>query len=382
MKKYMRLFGVFVFAATLIFIACDGGGGDSPEAPSAPPTWQQVGTAGFSPILFSTTLNIPLVFDAGAPHVAFIEETGGAFRVMKYNGTAWETLGTENFQTQRPSNISLAFKNNIPYIPHNDSSGIGVKKYNKGTNTWDATSMKIPISSGYSQIAYLAFDNTGTTYLAYSSSSESHKASVVKHDGTTWNTVGGDYISTTQPWRSSFVLNQSGVPYFSYRISSHPNKAAVMKYNGTDAWEPLEKEGFTAYSVDYLSLAFDVDTPYVAFRDSSSSPLYKASVMKYDESTNTWGFVGAQGFSADEATYTSLAIYNGVPYVAFQDKDNANKATLMKYNSVEDEWVFVGDAGFSAGEAKNISLTFYNGVPYVAYEDGANGNKVSVMKFQ
>ena len=45
-------------------------------------------------------------------------------------------------------------------------------------------------------------------------------------------------------------------------------------------------------------------------------------------------------------------------------------------------WVQVGAAGFSAGRADFTSLVFDNGgTPYVAYQDGSNGNKASVMKY-
>jgi hypothetical protein len=39
----------------------------------------------------------------------------------------------------------------------------------------------------------------------------------------------------------------------------------------------------------------------------------------------------------------------------------------------------VGDPGFSAGEAWDESLDVYNGTPYVAYQDWANGEKATVM---
>src|SRR5262245_42746129 len=62
-----------------------------------------------------------------------------------------------------------------------------------------------------------------------------------------------------------------------------------------------------------------------------------------------WETVGSSGFSAGEASYTSIIVDNGTPYVAYQDGANSYKATLMKFDGAN--WVTVGLAGFSAGEA-------------------------------
>ena len=45
-----------------------------------------------------------------------------------------------------------------------------------------------------------------------------------------------------------------------------------------------------------------------------------------------WQYVGAVGFSIGEANYTSLALHNSTPYVAFQDVANSSKASVMKFN--------------------------------------------------
>ena len=104
---------------------------------------------------------------------------------------------------------------------------------------------------------------------------------------------------------------------------------------------------------------------------------YNMTVMKFN-GTN-WVNVGSPGFSAGYASYTSLAIYDGMPYVAYQDGGNSSKATVMKFDGAN--WVNVGSPGFSAGGASYISLAIDDsGMPYVAYQDGVNSSKMTVMK--
>jgi hypothetical protein len=99
--------------------------------------------------------------------------------------------------------------------------------------------------------------------------------------------------------------------------------------------------------------------------------------MKFDGTT--WQTVGTAGFSADTATYTSLAFNGSTPYVTYSDGSVAGAATLMKFDGTT--WQTVGTAGFSAGGTQYNSLKFSGSTPYVAYTDAANANKVTVMNF-
>ena len=144
----------------------------------------------------------------------------------------------------------------------------------------------------------------------------------------------------------------------------------------SSGWQNVGSPGFSAGAAEYTSLAFYNGTPYVAYQDYGNSA--KATVMKYDGSS--WVTVGSAGFSAGEADYTSLAFYNGTPYVAYLDWGNSVKATVMKYDALAGNWVTVGSAGFSAGQVDYTSLAFDgSGNLYVAYMDYGNGYKATVM---
>ena len=173
----------------------------------------------------------------------------------------------------------------------------------------------------------------------------------------------------------------NGVPYVAFKDLMNGMKATVMKYNGTD-WEVVGSVGITDGIASHLDLVFNDDTLYLAFRDDSFSAgtFGGTSVLKYDG--GGWSYVGGQGFSAGEANNQSLAFYNNIPYVAYQDNSDVFKTAVMKYEG--GVWVSVGSAtGFSAGLSyeQSLALDQNDGTPYVAFIDGENSLSPTVMKY-
>jgi hypothetical protein len=145
-----------------------------------------------------------------------------------------------------------------------------------------------------------------------------------------------------------------------------------------NTWVNVGSPGFSAGTASNQSLAIDSNgIPYVAYEDRENAD--KTTVMKFNGSN--WINVGSPGFSAGNALNQSLAIdSNDTPYVAYRDVAKANQTTVMKFNG--SNWVNVGSPGFSAGNADYQSLAIdSNGTPYVAYQDERNANKTTVMKF-
>ena len=60
---------------------------------------------------------------------------------------------------------------------------------------------------------------------------------------------------------------------------------------------------------DFHCTAFDVSTPYVAYRDGEHG--LKTSVITFDGTT--WHYVGPPGFSTGVAYYQNLSVVGGVP---------------------------------------------------------------------
>ncbi|MBO9597305.1 MAG: DUF1533 domain-containing protein [Cohnella sp.] len=131
-------------------------------------------------------------------------------------------------------------------------------------------------------------------------------------------------------------------------------------------------------TASYTSLSVYNGKPYVAYKDSSGN----GKAKMYNGSS--WADLSSFGFSVGTIDYPSLYIdqSNGTPYVAYKDAGvggTDGKATVKKYNG--SSWVPVGSAGFSAGTVAYTSMFVDNGIPYAAYQDAANGNRVTVMKW-
>ncbi|MET4576946.1 hypothetical protein [Ottowia thiooxydans] len=149
----------------------------------------------------------------------------------------------------------------------------------------------------------------------------------------------------------------------------------------SDSWEVVGAPGFSAGPAGFTSLAFGPDgRPYVAFVDMAQGD--KASVMRLNIAGTAWEAVGRSGFSEGGVHGTSLAFGpDGKPYVAYQDGAHGGKASVMRLNSAGTAWESVGGAGFSVGVASDTSLAFGpDGRPYVVFMDHGLRGKASVMR--
>ena len=216
------------------------------------------------------------------------------------------------------------------------------------------------------------------------------KITVTLSDGTATATKTFNVIVNAAPVvTSTAVTSATEDSAYSYTLEASDADGGALTWsatslpswlslNSSSIWETVGTAGFSADEASFTSIAFDsADTPYVVYEDFGNSQ--KASMMKYDGTG--WVPVGTAGFSAGTAGFTSIAFDStDTPYVVYQDEGNSNKASVMKYDG--SSWVPVGTAGFSAGEASYTSIAFDSAdTPYVVYVDYGNIQKASVMKY-
>jgi hypothetical protein len=392
-------------------------------------SWQYVGDPGFSS---GIAQNESLFVYNGIPYVAYDDGTQGyKITMMEYTNGSWQPVGNPGFSNGYVHNESLYIYNGIPYVAYEDD-GDGFKatvmEYTNGS--WQMVG-NAPVSSGmaYGESLYVY---NGTPYLAYEDCANGDKATVMEYNGSAWVNVGNpDFSAGGTGYESLSVYN--GTAYVAYEDWANGDKATVMdavptvpalattptagpgQANGTTAITatPNTQGDTLAVEVSTTSIptpivgepaptGTGVTNPYTSCSNISGVPAGEY-VGVYELGSNgtvvaftqiqltssdinlqapvplTWQPVGSPGFSSGVAGSESLYVYNGTPYVAYEDVANSGKATVMEYNV--SSWVYVGSPDFSAGVAGSESLYVYNGTPYVAYEDVANGDKATVMEY-
>ncbi len=178
------------------------------------------------------------------------------------------------------------------------------------------------------------------------------------------------------------VANNKFVGLYEVNAANKVVRFDVVTLTGDDiqtaveaTWKALGTAGFSEGAANYVSLYVYDGMPYVAYQDGENFD--KATVKIYVD--GLWKTVGNAGFSEGTAADISLYVYEGTPYVVYQDGENSNKATLKKYT--DNVWKTVGDVSLSEGVAYKPSLYVYQGTPYVAYQDAGNDYKATVKKY-
>lgn len=190
----------------------------------------------------------------------------------------------------------------------------------------------------------------------------------------TWVPVGAEGFSQGETFSQSIAFDGE-TPYVAYMDRAHDDKATVMKFNGEE-WEMVGSAGFSPGKAQSICFAMSESTPYVAFCDVANER--KASVMKFDGTD--WVFVGGPGITENIADEVSLAIDDGVLWLAFADAVHNSKITVIKNGG--EGWTTVGAPGFSTGFMTNvIDIAVEDGTPYVSYRDYGASYKASVMKY-
>ena len=186
-----------------------------------------------------------------------------------------------------------------------------------------------------------------------------------------WTTVGNADFSSRFAGSTSLAFDNTGTPYVAFSDGNNAGKATVMKLSG-GSWVVVGTAGFSPASATYLSLIIRGNTPIVAFSDAGNGS--KAMAMKLN-SGNVWINIGAADFSAGAAYNTTVAIDTlGYTYVAYTDVANGNKATVMTYNGTA--WAAVGSAGFTPASAAFPAMVIKGNTPHVVFSDAASSIRV------
>ncbi len=294
--------------------------------------WLDAGTPEFTA---GSALHTNLFIDGGAIYVAYRDASAGGDKasVMKLDTTSpgWAYVGAQKFSAGANAQNSFFVYKGTPYLAFQDAAasyGITVMKF-------DGTAWSTLGGAGFSGANFefpSLFVDKDIPYIAYRKSA-GYNVFVKKFTGGSWVDVGAASpgISSASLYRTiSLFVNETGVPYIAYRDKagtpfSQSYKAVVKKFDGA-AWVSVGNVGISDGYADDISLYIYKNIPYIAYMNTT----YTGTTVKKFDGTE-WVKVGKKGFSDGDAAYLSLFIHKGTPYIAFQDIFNSNKATVMYF---------------------------------------------------
>ncbi len=323
MKKTILLISIITFAFT-----------------ATKAQWEQVGSSGFS---HDKLKHQDIAINSqGTPYVFYTTTTIGVSnntaRIMKYNGTAWETVGQEDITSDCP-------------------------------DCWCACE------------PYIEIDDQDNIYIAYRDiqSSDYYNNYVKKYnnDLDEWETIGefqvsGDlYITNT-----AFCLDKTGTPYIAYSDLYNTNtRQFVKKYTEDGTWKTLANTPITdEYGAYNLSITADDSNNIWAAYGSQLTNDCLLEVKMYDVGTNSWELIG-QDISADNIDFsdkfTSIVIDNNIPRIGVTELIGTNSVARV-YSFIDDQWtsVIINDANTGGQIILELNSS---GTPYALYNETDGG---------
>ncbi len=324
--------------------------------------WEQLFDQSTTATYTSMTLD-----KTGRPYVAYSNPTAtGDTKVLKFS-SPWTSLEApvpaNNQAVLRASYISMAINGSgTPYVAANQnnmSSRVSVSKYNG--SAWEYVGT--PSISGDQAFSASMDTYQNVPYVAYCVNDTYASGAYVTmkgYDGTQWYTLGGKQISTkkSSDVTAAFVsmkISENGTPYVAYADPGNGNRLGVKKLSEGD-WVTVGSGYLTSGEASYISLSLEGETPYVAFKDGSASSNAGVTVKKLDMQSGNWATLGSGEISGSSyAKGISLFVDSDIPYISF----STNSAVkVMKYASMPKQPVNINAGNTSvtyAGTSINLS---------------------------
>lgn len=251
-----------------------------------------------------------------------------------------------------------------PYVFYSDFN----KGYDGTVIKFNGTSWDTVGSPGFtklvssSQVTYtdILVKNHNEIFVSYATIAN-HKISVMKYDGTSWSYVGASEFSAPNSYYTSMDTMTNGTLCVAYSDGSQSGRATVMYFDGT-SWQPIDYQGFSTVSVSKVQLKIDdFDNFWVMLIDNSAYP-----VCYYYYLGGTWTTYGAL-FMQVGLGQLDFELHNNTLYFAHQTI-TGGKISLL-YHTGSGWSNYLPDITGSGGQ---IELEFDNfGQPLITYSDGS-----------
>ena len=271
----------------------------------------------------------------------------------------------------------IAFSGTTPYVAWQEDCGslqyqIFVKHYNG--SSWIQDGISLNLNTEEAAYAPSIAIYNGTPYVAFREYNAAGKTQIflMHYNGSAWVQDGGTLnVNTSESGRYPKIAMFNGTPYVTwYEPSSTFDQVYVKHYNGS-SW--VQDGGSlnlnTSQDADYPCIAVYNGTPYVGWSEynGSDDQIY---VKHYNGSA--WVQDGGT-LNVNTTVYASnarIAIYNGTPYVAWEEAAAASRKIYVKhYNG--STWIQDGASlnVYADKDGDKPTIDFYNSTPYVSWSE-------------
>ncbi len=280
--------------------------------------------------------------------------------VLKYDRNSWSNLVIPRHLFDGLYDVSIT-DNNEPVVllagDYVDSHGPyrpSVKKYD-GT-TWETLGTDFGTFGFTPSYLNSALDATGTAYIAYHDTSLyfTGQVKVKKYDAGQWQDIYKEHDTTNIP--PALAISPSTKVYIGCSIK---DSIRVKRYNGF-GWDDVGNAAFPAarYSLHNL-IATANDDLYLAYTRPGD---YKVSVKKYGN--GTWKALGPEAVSSDSAYLpTLISGNNNELYLTYMGYTNG-KINVRKYSA--GAWLPVGNSADLDAISYNHACAMLDGKLYIA----------------
>ena len=326
--------------------------------------WHSLGGGEIAPTRASSG---KIAVSNGVPYAAFSDSSAGSrLSVMQYGASGWVNVGTAGFTPSSVYSYVLYVDQSTPYVAFTgSSSNLSVMKFD-GTS-WVNVGGTIPYS--YYSSSFDLIVSGGVPYIAFSdSSSQLH---VQYLSGTAWVDLGGTYVSSNGQYPALTVYNGQVTVVFSDSSGSNSNVLTVKSFNLT-VWVTLISTTSWTIGSSYqgtTSITVSNGILYIIFYSSTYGPVVLQLSGGVLVSVGTLGTIS----NGDDVEYVSGVVYNGTPYVAFDDEsrdyDPEPKAATVKYFDGTSWQLFAGYPDTCDIENTYLAVDPTGGSLYFTYTD-------------
>ncbi|PKL92413.1 MAG: hypothetical protein CVV21_03640 [Candidatus Goldiibacteriota bacterium HGW-Goldbacteria-1] len=284
-------------------------------------SWEHVGVRNFSDNLASY---ISLFVSKGIPYTAYIDTALTEQRayltqkVMAFNGTEWADVGMPE-EISTVENTSFYVEDGTPYLL---SRTMGVLKFNG--SSWETVGTEVFSSDNTDFVSMCVSDSV--PYVIYSDTNKTKKAVVKKMENGRWVKLGDGELSKGEVCATSITIDK-GILYAAFVDKGDSGNACVMKYEN-NKWSHVGKPGFSKGQAYYTTLSAQDGALYLSYTDTKLDPV----VLKF--SKGKWVNAGT-GLPKGQLTFQTIFADKGIIYTAFcknstDDQNNYQpKASVM-----------------------------------------------------